>query len=112
MCVHKPANVYDAGNLSHYVLTMTGFGTPKSNYLTNFLNGLWKTSNTIQIKVCLTAVNTTTNYKTDIKILSFDYFIDIPLHVSICKDHNQVVYEFISVVIELTTKMDSFFYIQ
>jgi hypothetical protein len=104
--VRRPANLYVAGNFSHYILTITWFGTPTSNYLTNFLNGFWKTSNRIKIKVCLSAVNTTIDYKTDIKILIFDYFVYIALHVSICKDHHQVVYECISVVTELTTKMD------
>jgi hypothetical protein len=31
-------------------------------------------------------------------------FIYIPLHVSICRDHHQVVYEYMPVVIELSIK--------
>lgn len=55
--VPRSANLCVAGNLSRYILAITGFGTQKSNYLTNVLHGLWKISNTIQIKVCLKAVN-------------------------------------------------------
>lgn len=105
--VRRPANLCVAGNLSRYILVfaITGFGTPKSNYLTNFLHGFWKISNIFQIKVCLRAVNTIV-CKTDIKILTFDHFIYIPLHG---RDHRQVVYECISVAFELTAIMVSFF---
>jgi hypothetical protein len=50
------------------------------------------------LKVYLRAVNTTVDYKTDTKICDI-WFIYIPLHVSICGDH-QVAYKYISVTVD------------
>jgi hypothetical protein len=48
------------------------------------------------------------DYKTDIKVLILSFILYIPLHVSICRDHHQVVLGYVSVVIELSVKMDTF----
>jgi hypothetical protein len=60
-------------------------------------------------EVFLRAVSTAADYKTDIKVLFASFIFCTPLHVSICRDHHQVVLEYISVVIELSVKIDPFF---
>jgi hypothetical protein len=53
------------------------------------------------------AVNTTVDYKTDIRMFAIRC-ICIPVHVLICRVY-QAAYEYKSVIIELSIKMDPFF---
>jgi hypothetical protein len=55
-------------------------------------------------------MNMKTAYKTDNKVLLSFIFYD-PLHVSIYRDHHQVVSEYISVIIALSVKMYPFLHL-
>jgi hypothetical protein len=47
------------------------------------------------------------DYETNIKTLIFCLIFYIPLHFSICKDYHQMVFEYISIIIELSFKINA-----
>jgi hypothetical protein len=57
------------------------------------------------LKEYLRAIITTAVYKTDNKMWAVQ-FVYISPHDSICRDHHHMNFEYISVIIELSTKMD------
>jgi hypothetical protein len=98
----------------HHQHCITHIAPTTPNYLTVLINAITtKVNGYVQVdlpvlKVYLRAVNTTTDYKTDIRMFDIQ-FIYTPLHVLICRDHHQVVYEYISIAIELSIKINPFF---
>jgi hypothetical protein len=56
------------------------------------------------------AANITIHYKTDIKVLILSFIFYIQQNISICKEHLQVVFEYISIFTELPFKMDQLLY--
>jgi hypothetical protein len=48
-------------------------------------------------------------YETDIKVLILTLIFYIPQHVSICREHHQVVFEYMSIAIDLPVKIYPFF---
>jgi hypothetical protein len=57
------------------------------------------------LKLFLKAMNTKNYYITDIKVQILSFIFYIPLRILICRHHHQVMYEYISVIIELSVKL-------